>query len=101
MNWNRQTVFRWTLLTFSGIGCLIVLSPFTVEILSAVFFAFALFPLTKSLSTKKYFHHRGWVAVTLFGFILAITLPVVLLGYSFFRLFHELTSEGFAQSELY
>lgn len=98
---NRQKVFRWALLILSGLACLMVLAPFTVEILSAAFFAFALFPLAQSLSGSKYFHHRHWVAVTLGGFILAVSAPVILLGVSFFRLFDELTSEGFQKSALY
>jgi predicted PurR-regulated permease PerM len=101
MPFNRQLVFRWFLLLASAFGCVVIFLPFTIEILSAIFFAFALAPLTQSLGTTKYFHHRGWVALTLFGFILAVTAPLILLGYSFFKLFNELTSEGFQQSALY
>lgn len=98
---ERQKIFRWVMLSLSGLACLLVLSPFIKEILSAVFFAFALSPITRSLSMKKYFHRKGWVAVTLFGLIMAIILPILALVYGFVDLVNDLTSEGFQQSELF
>lgn len=97
---ERQKIFRWVMITLSSFACLLVLAPFTKEILSAIFFAFALSPVTKSLSTKKYFHRKGWVAVTLFGLIMAILLPILALGFGIADLFNDLTSEGFQQSDL-
>lgn len=72
-----------------------------MEILLASFFAFALAPLTKKLSTHKYFGRKGWVAVTILGLVLAIVIPIVLLGVSFFNLVNEMKSEGFQNSDLY
>jgi predicted PurR-regulated permease PerM len=98
---NRQKYFRWVLLTISGLACLILFYPFVIEILTASFFGFALSPITKSLSTKKYFHRKGWVAITLLCLIMAVVIPISLLIYNFFTLINDVSSEGFQSSEFY
>jgi predicted PurR-regulated permease PerM len=98
---RRQKYFRWLLLIASGLACLLVFYPFIMEILSAAFFAFALFPMTTYLSSHKYFGRKGWVVVTLMGLILVITLPIILITVSFINLVQDFTSQGFQSSDLY
>ena len=98
---NRQTVFRWTLLIVSGFAVLYIFFPFLMEILLASFFAFALGPLTTKLFSHKIFGRKGWVAITILGLILAIILPIVLLGVSFFNLVSDFSSADFQSSEFF
>jgi len=98
---SRQTTFRWVLLILSGFACALIFFPFLMEILLAAFFAFALAPVTQKLATHKYFGRKGWVAVTILGLVLAIVIPIILLGVSFFNLVNEFSTEGFQNSDLY
>ncbi len=98
---DRQKIFRWILIILSGAACLLLFLPFTKEILLASFFAFALAPLTRQLSSQKFFRRRGWVALTLTGLILAIIIPIALLFYNVYGLLQDFTSEGFQKSDFY
>jgi predicted PurR-regulated permease PerM len=98
---EQQKMTRWILLISTGLACLLIFVPFIKEILLAAFFAFALSPLTSQLATRKFFHRRGWVAITLLGLIAAVIIPIFLLSYGIFGLVHDLSSEGFQKSELF
>ncbi len=98
---DKHKIFRWVLIVVSGAACALLFLPFIKEILLAAFFAFALGPLMQRLMTKKIFHRRGWVAITLVGLILAIILPIGLLLYNVYALIMDMNSEGFQKSDLY
>lgn len=98
---SRQSTFRWGLLLVSAFACGLIFYPFLMEILLASFFAFALAPVTRRLSQHRYFGRKGWVAVTILGLVLAIVIPIILLGVSTFNLIAEFTSEGFQNSDIY
>lgn len=98
---KRQKAFRWALLIISGFACLLVFFPFLMEILVAAFFAFALSPIMQRLISHKFFGRKGWVAVTILGLVLAIVIPIILMGVSTYNLVTDFSSDNFRNSEFY
>lgn len=96
---QRTRNFRRILLAVLGIAFIALFLPFHREILLAVFFAFALDPLTRRLSVHKYLRRRGWVAVTLLGLFLTIALPFGLATYNVYRSIGSRDGDGSAGSK--
>ena len=98
---RRNRIFRWILLTTLGLAFVALFLPFYCEILLAMFFAFALDPLTRRLSEHRVFHRRGWVAITLLGLFFLVATPIVIASYNVYHAIDESAAVGIENSKTF
>ena len=77
-----ETIVKVGLLGFLLVYCFLIIQPFLMIILWAMIIAIALFPLYKFLFTKFKGHRKLSALIVILLLLVAIILPVVLLGVS-------------------